>query len=67
MEFVGKNIEGIHKEEKEENASEKPNEKQKRKGDGRRRSEMHLMQRDITKKAKAKEFYPKSGAPSSHL
>lgn len=67
MEFVGKNIEGIHKEEKEKDASEKPNEKQKRKGDGRRRLEMHLMQRDITKKAKAKEVYPKSGAPSSHL
>lgn len=28
---------------------------------------MHLMKADITKKAKAKEVYPKSGAPLNHL
>lgn len=67
MEFVGKNIQGKQKEDTEKEVSEKINKKQKRKGDSKRRSEMHLMKTDIIKKAKAKEFYPKSGAPLNHL
>jgi len=67
MEFIGKNIQVIHKEDKGKEVSEKINEKQQRKGDGRRRSDMLLMQIDITENAKAKEFCSKSGVPFSHL
>lgn len=67
MESLGKNIEGVHKEDKEKEVREKINEKLQRNGYGGRRSEICLMQSDITKKAKAKEFSVKCGAPSSHL
>lgn len=67
MEFVGKNIQGKQKEDTEKEVSEKINERQKRKRDSKRRSELHLMKTDIIKKAKAKEFYPKSGTLLNHL
>lgn len=67
MESLGKNIQGIHKEDKEKEVREKINEKLQKNEYGGRRSEIYLMQRDITKKAKAKEFCVKCGAPSSHL